>query len=222
MPDAAKSLLEARRRLLAAALPLAAALGFGPDLLAEAERAARLKAQERTLLFPDGAGDLIGFWHTELDATLERHAPALAKRRGTQARVAHAVMLRLQAEAPQRDAARAAAAWLALPPHWPHAAKHLYATSDTIWRAVRDSSVDGSFYSKRLILAGIYGATHLFWMEDDSPQAADTRAFLDRRLGELSAFAKRAAGVRTKRQERSAACLKRLGAWRYDRARKAS
>ena len=41
MPDAAKSLLEARRRLLAAALPLAAALGFGPDLLAEAERAAR-------------------------------------------------------------------------------------------------------------------------------------------------------------------------------------
>lgn len=210
----ADSLEQKRRRLLTAALPLAAGLGFGSALLEEAERAARLPAGEAGLLFPEGASALIGFWRAQLDAALTREAGRLARLKGTQARVEEAIFWRLQAEQPHRAAARAAAAWLSLPPHWPHAARHLYATSDAIWRSVRDRSVDASFYSKRLIVSGLYGAVHLFWLEDDSPKQAETRAFLKRRLDGLAVLGELRART-APWQERGEACVQRLAAWRY-------
>ncbi len=41
-------------------------------------------------------------------------------------------------------------------------------TVDAIWHAAGDRSADWSWYSKRAILAGVYGATLLFWLRDDS------------------------------------------------------
>ena len=43
-------------------------------------------------------------------------------------------------------------------------------------------SADFCWYTKRAILAAIYGATVLFWLRDSSEDDAATLAFLDRRL----------------------------------------
>ena len=58
----------------------------------------------------------------------------------------------------------------------------LYETIDAIWYAAGDNATDFSFYTKRLTLAAIYGATVLYWLDDRSEGFADTRAFIDRRL----------------------------------------
>ena len=55
-------------------------------------------------------------------------------------------------------------------------------TVDTIWYAAGDKSVDFSWYSKRAILAGIYGVTLLYWLQDGSSGDEATLQFLDRRL----------------------------------------
>ena len=41
---------------------------------------------------------------------------------------------------------------------------------------------------KRATLSAVYGATALYWLGDDSPDAADTREFLDRRLDGVMRF----------------------------------
>jgi ubiquinone biosynthesis protein COQ9 len=74
---------------------------------------------------------------------------------------------------------------LALPVHAPLAARLLYRTVDAVWFALGDRSTDYNFYTKRMLLAGVYSATLLYWINDKSAESAETWAFLDRRIGEV-------------------------------------
>ncbi|PFH63033.1 hypothetical protein XA68_10074 [Ophiocordyceps unilateralis] len=80
-------------------------------------------------------------------------------------------------------AVMAQAAWL------PSSLKELALLSDEIWFLAGDKSVDSSWYSKRASLSLIYSTTELFMTNDKSPRFAETRQFLDRRLGEAGAAA---------------------------------
>jgi ubiquinone biosynthesis protein COQ9 len=53
---------------------------------------------------------------------------------------------------------------------------------DAVWHAAGDRSADFSWYTKRAILAAVYGATLLYWLRDSSDDDAATLGFLDRRL----------------------------------------
>jgi ubiquinone biosynthesis protein COQ9 len=101
-------------------------------------------------------------------------------------RIALAVNTRLEIVEPWREAVRRALTVLALPQNTPLAMRLLYETVDGIWYAAGDSATDFSFYTKRATLAAIYAAALLFWLEDRSAGSADTRAFLDRRLGDVA------------------------------------
>ena len=79
-------------------------------------------------------------------------------------------------------AVRRAVAVLALPRHALLAGRCTARTVDAIWHAAGDRAADFSWYTKRAILAGVYGATLLFWLRDASEDDAATLAFLDRRL----------------------------------------
>ena len=61
-------------------------------------------------------------------------------------------------------------------------------TVDAIWHAAGDSSADFSWYTKRAILAGVYGATLLFWLGRHDEDDAAALAFLDRRLAGVAAI----------------------------------
>ena len=100
-------------------------------------------------------------------------------------RIALAVRLRLEANAQHREAIRRGLAYLALPQNAPVGAKCLYRTVDAIWYAAGDMSTDFSFYTKRALLAGVYSATVLYWLNDASEGFTRTWAFLDRRLDEV-------------------------------------
>jgi len=131
--------------------------------------------------FPNGVADAVRAFSDRADAAMVK---ALAKHlpERTRDRVALAVRARLEYLAPHREAARRLTAWFALPGHHVVAARCLYRTVDSIWYAAGDRSTDFGFYTKRALLAAVYGATVLCWLEDRSPDSAATWEFLDRRI----------------------------------------
>ena len=105
-------------------------------------------------------------------------------------RVRASVMLRLRMLRPHREALRRASAVLARPGNVRAAARITARTVDAIWYAAHDRATDFSWYTKRASLAAIYTATILYWLRDDSEEAAATSAFLDRRLASVAVIGK--------------------------------
>jgi ubiquinone biosynthesis protein COQ9 len=138
---------------------------------------------EAELLFPGGAPDMIEAFCDWADRGMEAEAGTLdAAAMRTHERVRAVIALRLARHRPHREAIRRALALLALPSHARLAVACSARTVDAIWHAAGDRSADFSWYTKRAILAGVYGATLLYWLRDGGEDDAATLAFLDRRL----------------------------------------
>jgi ubiquinone biosynthesis protein COQ9 len=183
-----KALKEA---VLAAALPDAAFDGFTEKVLAKAGIAEGLDQDGIARLFPDGPPSLIEFYSLSVDAEMEKRLAAMdLPRMKIRERIAAAVLARLSILGPHKEAARRAGATLSLPMHAGLAARLLYHTVDTMWRAVGDTSTDFNFYTKRGILAGVYGATLLRWFNDASAGESATHDFLTARIENVMQFEK--------------------------------
>jgi ubiquinone biosynthesis protein COQ9 len=136
--------------------------------------------------FPGGMAELLEFHNRRADRlmveALRRHDLMSLKIRE---RIALAVRTRLEQSAGHREAIRQALAFLALPHNAPLGARCLYRTVDAMWYAAGDKSTDFNFYSKRGLLAGVYSATVLYWLNDKSEGFAETWSFLDRRIADV-------------------------------------
>jgi ubiquinone biosynthesis protein COQ9 len=158
---------------------------------------------ERALnAFPGGMAEVLAFYHESADQwmieALLREPLADMKIRE---KIAKAVRLRLEQNFAHREAVRSGCSFLMMPQHAPLAAKLLYRTVDAIWYAIGDRSTDFNFYTKRGLLAAVYSATVLYWLNDKSPDCASTWSFLDRRIEEVMLVPKAIAGL-TKFAER--------------------
>jgi ubiquinone biosynthesis protein COQ9 len=174
-----------RAALVEAMLPDVPFDGWSRPALRAAARRIGIPPDEALALFPGGAADLVACFSRWADRRMCDRLEALPQGGLRVAeRVALAVGLRLEILEPWREAVRRALAVLALPPNMALAAALLYETVDGIWYVAGDQATDFSFYTKRATLAAIYAATVLFWLEDRSPGAAETRDFLARRLAE--------------------------------------
>jgi ubiquinone biosynthesis protein COQ9 len=179
-------LLTEKRALLEAMLPHVPFDGWTARSLTLAARDAGLDNGVVLRAFPGGAADLLDFWVSETDAAMLRvlEGRDLAAMK-VRERVKLAVMTRLELAAPHREAVRRALALEALPQHAPLALRQLYRTVDAIWYAAGDTATDFNFYTKRMLLAGVYATTLLHWLDDKSEGFAGTSAFLDRRLADV-------------------------------------
>ncbi|TVY49201.1 Ubiquinone biosynthesis protein coq9, mitochondrial [Lachnellula occidentalis] len=80
-----------------------------------------------------------------------------------------------------------ALALMALPSNIPPSLRELGALSDEIWYLSGDTSVDSSWYTKRASLSSIYAASELFMTTDKTDGYKETRAFMERRFGDVQA-----------------------------------
>jgi ubiquinone biosynthesis protein COQ9 len=146
---------------------------------------------ELPLLFPAATRDVAAWFSNWADrqtlAALKRQHIGTMKIRQ---RIAAGVLARLEILQPHREAVRRSLSLFATPRNLPHGAKLLYDTVDTLWHAAGDRSTDFNFYTKRGLLAGVYAATTLYWLDDRSDGMEATKEFLDRRLAEVLAIPK--------------------------------
>lgn len=189
-----------------AMLPLVPTEGWTPAALRHALRDAGADPTDAELLFPGGALDLIEAHSDLADRRMEQAAtaPEFAAMRLPD-KVRGLIAARLDQSRADRDAIRRALGILALPRNAMLAARIVGRTVDTVWHAAGDRSADFSWYTKRAILTGVYSATLLYWLRDESDDHAPTLAFLDRRLAGVARIGRLRRKVETRLKRRDAA-----------------
>ncbi len=185
-----------RAALLAAILPHVPQEGWSDRAFEAAAREAEVTLGEARASAPRGAIDLAVEWHRQGDRLMlaALHDADLSSMK-MRDRITFALKTRMQA-LPEREALRRSASLFALPGHAALGARLLWETSDAIWTALGDASRDGNWYSKRATLSAVLASVVLYRLGDDSPDLHRTRAFIDRRIGEVMAFEKWKAGAK--------------------------
>lgn len=187
----------ARQKLLAAALPHVVFDGWSAQTLRAAIADSGVDSGLAAQAFPRGALDLALAYHRAGDAgmlaALEKADLGTMRFRD---RIAHAIRLRLEQVAGQKEAVRRGVAFFALPANVGEGAAALWKTADAIWTALGDTSDDVNWYSKRATLSAVYSATVLYWLGDDSDGHQATWDFLDRRIDDVMGIEKLKAQAR--------------------------
>lgn len=182
---------EIRLRLARAAAPHVVFDGWGEAALGAAAAELGIADDLARALFPKGGVDLARAFHRWGDRELLRRWPTRpVSNLRYRDRVAEAVMFRLEIVTPEREAVRRAAALFALPPNLPYGAEAAWQSADAVWTALGDRSEDLNWHTKRLTLAGVFSATVLAWLGDESDDLSATRAFLERRIDEVMTIEK--------------------------------
>jgi ubiquinone biosynthesis protein COQ9 len=184
--------LDELRPLLARELPVDAAFdGWTPRALASVAERLEVNADIAALAFPDGATQMIDAWFSTIDADMLADLPpeTLATMK-IRERITALVEARLELLAPHREALRRAQAILAMPHNLVLATRLGWRAADAMWRAAGDTATDYNHYTKRMTLGTVYAATLLIFVNDESDELADTRAFLARRIDGIMRFEK--------------------------------
>lgn len=167
------------------------------------------------LAFADGAVAMIDAWFAHVDGMMTIAVPAAAlESMKVRAKITALVEARLTAVADNREGLRRALAVLAMPQNIARATRLGWRTVDLIWRQAGDTATDYNHYTKRTILGGVYAATITVFLDDESEDWADTRAFLARRIEGIMRFEKAKAGFLA-RTENMPSLSRFIGRLRY-------
>ena len=186
-------------RLLEAAKPHVPFDGWSETTLRLAAQDADIAPGLVAAICPRGAVDLALAYHAEGDAAmLKRLEETDLSAMRFRDRIAFAVRVRLEA-VEDRELVRRGTTLFSLPNHAADGAKAIWQTCDRIWTALGDTSDDVNWYTKRATLSGVYGATVLYWLGDDSEGNLRTWEFLDRRIEDVMQIEKLKARARENR-----------------------
>ncbi|MCP9221193.1 COQ9 family protein [Erythrobacter sp. LQ02-29] len=143
------------------------------------------------LAFEKGQMAMIEAWIESIDRAMAQEWPPerLAQLK-IRERIRTLIQYRLDAVAGREEALRRALAIMAMPQNAAAALRTGWHSADVMWRLAGDTATDYNHYTKRAILAGIYGATLTVFLDDQSENKAETRAFLDRRIDGVMKFEK--------------------------------
>jgi ubiquinone biosynthesis protein COQ9 len=182
--------LEQLRRALAPAIAEAAAFdGWSDVAVREAAKAQGIDPDAAAYAFSGGAMAMIAAWIGTIDSDMAKALPPerLAAMK-IRERIRALVLFRLEAALPNKEALRRALAIMALPRNAPRSLALGWHSADAMWRLAGDTSTDYNHYTKRMILGTLYAATLAVFVDDETEDFAETRAFLERRIDGVMKF----------------------------------
>lgn len=205
---------ETEARLLSAALPHAAKLGWSRRLIAAAAKDVGLSGAEAELLLPGGSRDLAALLARRHDAAalVALAASDLASLK-VRERIRKGVLARCEAAMADGEAVRRWSGFLALPLNAPLGLRLAWASADSLWRWAGDTATDENHYTKRALLAEILIST-LAVRQALGANAAS--AHLDGRIEAVMRFEKWKGGLKV--GDVAARLAATLGRWRYGSA----
>jgi ubiquinone biosynthesis protein COQ9 len=167
------------------------------------------------LAFKGGAMALIDAWIASVDAEMARRLPPeTLNAMKIRARITALVATRLDIMAPDREGLRRAQAIMASPQNVFRASRIGWRSADRMWRLAGDTATDFNHYTKRMTLSAVYLSTLTVFVNDDSEDFAETRAFLDRRIDNVMQFEKVKAQAKS-RQDMVPSFSRFVGRLRY-------
>lgn len=146
-------------------------------------------------VYPRGAVDLALTYHAQGDAAMVARMTSDEMPERFRDKIAAGVRFRIEAVS-DKELVRRGTTLFALPTHTADGAKAIWGTADKIWNTLGDTSDDVNWYTKRATLSGVYSATLLYWLGDDSVGNQATWEFLDRRIEDVMRIEKVKAQVR--------------------------
>ncbi|MFO1240178.1 MAG: COQ9 family protein [Sphingomonadaceae bacterium] len=189
--------LDELRPVLARVLPSHAGFdGWGDKAVESAAAELGVAPAVARLAFGGDRMDMIDAWFQTIDSDM---LAALPPERLTQMkireRITALVEARLSLVLPHRESLRRAMAILAFPANAPRALKLGWRSADAMWRAAGDTATDYNHYTKRAILGSVYAATLAVFLNDETDDLSETRAFLGRRIDGVMRFEKAKAQI---------------------------
>lgn len=174
-------------RLLDAALTHVPFDGWSQSTLAHAARDIGADPELAMACYPRAGLDMALAWHKRGDAEM---LAAMAQQDLGALRYSDRVALaiRLRLEGRDRELVQRGVTLFALPQNSVEGARAIWGTADAIWTALGDTSRDGNWYTKRATLSGVYSASVLYWLGDQSPGQAESWAFVERRIADVMRF----------------------------------
>ena len=165
--------------------------GWTDAALAQAAALTGVDAAVARLAFSGGPMDMICAWIDVTDAKMRAHfADGHLSKLKIRDRIRTLLLFRLDAVTGMEEALRRALAIQAMPQNLPRTLRTGWHSADLMWRLAGDTATDYNHYTKRALLTGIYTATLAVFVEDQSEDKAETRAFLDRRIENVMQFEK--------------------------------
>ena len=139
--------------------------------------------EELQTLFDKKISNIIGVFNEQLDEEMYEIFNAKDnKNLGVTETIRALVLCRLKASQNYRSIVKTSLFFMAQPRNAYDALTQVMKTSGKIWKLAGDSSSGRTFYSKRLILAGVYSSTLAYWLTDETRSVDESEDFLDRRL----------------------------------------
>lgn len=86
---------------------------------------------------------------------------------------------------------------MSFPTNVPLALSELHSLSSDILYLAGDSSIDASWYTKRLSLSTIYASAEVMMTQDSSPDFTATEAFVNRRIQDNKIIGEKVADVKS-------------------------
>ena len=213
----AEATLDELRLALAPDIAMSAVFdGWNDTALTQAARTAQVDPAVARLAFPGGAMDMIEAWIEAVDQDMRAEfADGRLALMPIRERIRTLVWFRLEHALGLEEALSRALATQAMPQNLARSLRIGWRTSDAMWRLAGDQATDYNHYTKRAILASLYGATLAVFVADETPDKSETRAFLNRRIEGVMRFERIKAQLFAGRE--SFEVMRFLGRLRYPR-----
>ena len=164
-----KYLNSKRLKILKFAKLIIAEEGLNLDTFKTIASKHNLNINEINLLFPDGNKDLINYSLEQLNIDLQEFCKSIdIIRLPIHKRVRKILLSKIEIMNKEKKFYKKMFLSSLLPNKTVSLSKQLYKSIDQIWYLAGDTSVDFNFYTKRLILAGIYSRVVLFFFNNNN------------------------------------------------------
>jgi len=178
-------LLKKRLEVLKFAKIIISEKGFNKNSLENISKRYGLNINEIELLFPEGNIDLIKFTLEQLNKELEEYCKKIDLiRLPVHKRIKKVLLSKISLMNKNKLFYRSIFLNLLIPKKNFSLSNQLYNSVDQIWFIAGDSSTDFNFYTKRLILSGIYSRVILFFFNNNNQEELEN--ILDESLKRVS------------------------------------
>jgi len=157
--------------------------GWSDEAFKKTADGKKITLADLMVAFPAGMPDaLIAFADWSERQMLTRLAKHKLIQMRVRDRVALGVRLWLEVMAPHREAVRVAVRGAWQPGRAALSIKALAKLCDKIWYEAGDNATDFNYYTKRILLAAVFGSTLMVWLQDASKDYEKTMEFLNARI----------------------------------------